>query len=40
MRFPATTAITRTHKKKPYTETGLDALPELISKHRLTPFRN
>lgn len=28
-----TTAITRTHNKKPYTETGLDALPELISKH-------
>lgn len=27
------TAITRTHKGKTYTETGLDALPELIAKH-------
>ncbi|MFM8364913.1 MAG: DUF4143 domain-containing protein, partial [Verrucomicrobiota bacterium] len=28
-----TTAITRTHKGKSYTETGLDALSELIAKH-------
>ena len=29
-----TGAITRTHNAKSYTETGIDALPELISKHR------
>jgi hypothetical protein len=27
-------AITRTHNAKSYTETGIDTLPELISKHR------
>jgi hypothetical protein len=35
-----TTAITRTHKKKPYTETGLDALSELISKHSQQTAKN
>jgi hypothetical protein len=40
MRFPATTAITRTHKKKPYTETGLAALPQLISKHNHQTAKN
>jgi predicted AAA+ superfamily ATPase len=29
-----TGAITRTHNAKSYTETGIDAIPELISKHR------